>query len=109
MEHISCNECSVCVSVCSSRRLQLPNYTKKVPPEEVGGLLEGSGDDVAALGFSDNNLGNTAADNGRTVRFHYQINKSMVRMSSTTILDQELTLKALDLGADGARAPYHLF
>jgi len=50
--------------VCSSRKLKLPNYTKKVPPEEVGGLLEDSSDDVAALGFSDNNFSHTAADHG---------------------------------------------
>jgi heterodisulfide reductase subunit A len=101
VELVSCNGCGACVSVCSTGGLQLPNYTKKALLEEVGGLLEDSGEDVAVIGFFDDTISYTAADNAGTARLHYPTNMMIVRTPSTAILDKELILNTLGLGADG--------
>ena len=101
VELVSCNGCGACVSVCSLGGLQLPNYTKTALLEEAKGLLEDVGDEVAVIGFFDDNISYTAADNAGTARLHYPTNMMIVRTPSTAVLDKEVILKTLGLGADG--------
>ncbi|UCH57173.1 MAG: hydrogenase iron-sulfur subunit [Candidatus Bathyarchaeota archaeon] len=101
VEIISCNGCGACVSVCATRGLQLPNYTRHALLEEVKGLLEDVGEEIAVLGFFDDNISYTAADNAGTARLHYPTNMQIVRTPSTAILDRDIILITLGLGADG--------
>ena len=87
--------------MCSTGCLQLPNYTKNALLEEAKGLLEDAGDEVAVIGFFDDNISYTAADNAGTARLHYPTNMMIVRTPSTAVLDKEIILKTLGLGADG--------
>ncbi len=101
IDPVSCNGCGACVSVCSSGVLELPNYTRDVLLEEVKGLLEDAGSDVVLLGFFDDNISYTAADNAGTARIQYPTNIRIVRTPSTAILDKYVLLKSLGHGADG--------
>ena len=98
---VSCNGCGACVAACEKEGLLLPNYTKKAILGEVEGLLEETGEDVAVIGFFDDNISYTAADNAGTARMHYPTNMKIIRTPSTAILDLETVLKTLGKGADG--------
>lgn len=100
IDMVSCNGCGACVSACPKGTLLLPNYTKEAILEEVGGLVEGA-EDVVVIGFFDDNISYTAADNAGTARLHYPTNMKIVRTPSTAVLDKEIILKTLGLGADG--------
>ncbi|MDH5199348.1 MAG: hydrogenase iron-sulfur subunit [Candidatus Bathyarchaeota archaeon] len=98
---VSCNGCGACVSACSMGALKLPNYTKEAILEEVKGLVDGADDDVVVIGFYDDNISYTAADNAGTARIHSPTNMRIVRTPSTAILDKDTILKSLGYGADG--------
>jgi heterodisulfide reductase subunit A len=98
---ISCNGCGACVAACEKGSLILPNYTKSAILGEVGGLLDDVGDDIAVIGFFDDTISYTAADNAGTARMHYPTNMRIVRTPSTAILDVETVMKTLGKGADG--------
>lgn len=98
---VSCNGCGACVSVCRSHSLKLPNYTREALLGEVKGLLEDTGEEIAVIGFFDDNISYTAADNAGTARMHYPTNMKIIRTPSTAILDKDLILKAIGSGADG--------
>jgi heterodisulfide reductase subunit A len=68
---------------------------------EVQGLLEDSYDDVSLIGFFDDTISYTAADNAGTARIHYPTNMKIIRTTSTALLDREILLKTLGYGADG--------
>jgi heterodisulfide reductase subunit A len=101
IELVSCNGCGACVAACEKGGLKLPNYTKKALLGEVEGLLEDKGDDVAVVGFFDDNISYTAADNAGTARLHYPTNVKIVRTPTTAILDKDIILRTFALGADG--------
>jgi heterodisulfide reductase subunit A len=101
VDPVSCNGCGACVAVCSRGGLLLPNYTKRALVEEVKGLVEDAGDEVVVVGFFDDNISYTAADNAGTARLHYPTNMRIVRTPSTALLDRDVVLKALGNGADG--------
>jgi coenzyme F420-reducing hydrogenase delta subunit len=67
----------------------------------VKGVMAGTESDVAILGFFDDNISYTAADNAGTARLHYPTNARIVRVPSTAILSSELILQSLGSGADG--------
>jgi heterodisulfide reductase subunit A len=101
VEVVSCDGCGACVAVCQQNTIQIPNYTKKAILGEVQGLLEETEDDVALIGFFDDNISYTAADNAGTARIYYPPNMRIVRTPSTALLDKEIILKSLGHGADG--------
>ena len=101
IDPVSCNGCGACVAICEKEGLLLPNYTKKAILGEVEGLMEDKGDEVAVIGFFDDNISYTAADNAGTARLHYPTNMKIVRTTSTAILDKSTILRTLGLGADG--------
>jgi len=101
IELVSCNGCGACVAACEKGGLMLPNYTKKALLGEVEGLLEDKEDEVAVVGFFDDNISYTAADNAGTARLHYPTNMKIVRTTTTAILDKDLILRTFALGADG--------
>jgi heterodisulfide reductase subunit A len=101
IELVSCNGCGACVAACEKGSLTLPNYTKRALLGEVEGLLEDKGDEVAVVGFFDDNISYTAADNAGTARLHYPTNMKIVRTTTTAILDKDLILRTFALGADG--------
>lgn len=98
---ISCNGCGACVSICGLNCLTLPNYTRTAIIEEVKGLVEDTEDEVAVIGFFDDVISYTAADNAGTARIHYPTNMKIVRTPSTALLDRQILFKALGNGADG--------
>ena len=98
---MSCNGCGACVSACNRRCLTIPNYTSKGLLEEVRGLLSNTEGEVAIVGFFDDNISYTAADNAGTARIHYPTNMRIVRMPSTALLSKKIVLETLGLGADG--------
>ncbi len=100
IDMVSCNGCGACVSACPKGTLLLPNYTKEAILKEVAGLAEGA-EDVVVIGFYDDNISYTAADNAGTARIHSPTNIKIVRMPSTAILDKETVIRSLGLGADG--------
>jgi len=100
IDMVSCNGCGACVSACPKGALLLPNYTKEAILEEVAGLAEGA-EDVVVIGFYDDNISYTAADNAGTARIHSPTNIKIVRTPSTAILDKETVIRSLGLGADG--------
>ncbi|MCX6642192.1 MAG: hydrogenase iron-sulfur subunit, partial [Candidatus Bathyarchaeota archaeon] len=100
-DQMSCNGCGACVSACSRKCLTIPNYTFEGLISEVQGLLSGTEEDVAIVGFFDDNISYTAADNAGTARLHYPTNVKIVRMPSTALLNKDTMLKTLSLGADG--------
>ena len=53
------------------------------------------------IGFFDDTISYTAADNAGTARLHYPTNMKIVRTPSTALLDKEIILKTLGHGADG--------
>ncbi|MGD2200319.1 MAG: 4Fe-4S binding protein [Candidatus Bathyarchaeota archaeon] len=101
VELVSCNGCGACVSICPLKSLDIPNYTKRAILQEAQGLLEDATGDVEVIGFFDDNISYTAADNAGTARMHYPTNMKIVRTPSTALLDKEIILKSLGLGADG--------
>ncbi len=101
IELVSCNGCGACVAVCEKGSLLLPNYTKKAILGELEGILEDVSDEVTIIGFFDDNISYTAADNAGTARMHYPTNMKIVRTPSTAILDTDIVLKTLGKGADG--------
>lgn len=98
---VSCNGCGACVAICGKEGLHLPNYSRTAILEEVQGLLEEKTDNVSLIGFFDDNISYTAADNAGTARLHYTTNMKIVRTPSTAILDNTTILKTLGYGADG--------
>jgi heterodisulfide reductase subunit A len=101
IEQVSCNGCGACVAVCRQGSLILPNYTRQAILGEVQGLLEDASQDVSIIGFFDDTISYTAADNAGTARIHYPTNMKIVRTPSTALLDREILLKTLKYGADG--------
>jgi len=101
IDAISCNGCGACVAICNTEGLHLPNYSRKVILEEAKGILEGSSEKIALIGFFDDNISYTAADNVGTARMHYTTNMNVIRTPSTAILDKATILRTLGLGADG--------
>jgi len=101
IELVSCNGCGACVAACEKGGLTLPNYTKTALLGEVEGLMEDKGDEVAVVGFFDDNISYTAADNAGTARLHYPTNMKIVRTTTTAILDKDIILRTFALGADG--------
>jgi heterodisulfide reductase subunit A len=98
---VSCSGCGACTAVCVKGGLKIPNYTKESLLAEVKGLLTGTDEDVALLGFFDDNISYTAADNAGTARLHQPTNMRIVRMPSTALLDKKTVFSALAYGADG--------
>jgi len=98
---VSCNGCGACVSNCSKGVLRLPNYTSEVILEEVKGLLEDIDDEVALIGFFEDNICYTAADNAGTARIQSPTNFRIIRTPSTAMLSKDIIIKTLALGADG--------
>jgi heterodisulfide reductase subunit A len=101
IELASCNGCGACVAVCTNEGLKLPNFTREALLSEVQGLLENTEEEIAIIGFFDDNISYTAADNAGTARLHYPTNMKIVRTPSTALLDKELILKTIGSGADG--------
>jgi heterodisulfide reductase subunit A len=101
LDAMSCNGCGACVSACPQDSLRVPNHSDEALLGEAKGLLSGTESDVAILGFFDDNISYTAADNAGTARLHYPTNLRIVRMPSTALLSKETVLKAMGLGADG--------
>jgi len=101
LDAVSCNGCGVCVPVCPKGSLRIPNNSGGALLEEARGLLSGTEGDVAVLGFFDDNISYTAADNAGTARLHYPPNIRILRMPSTALLSKETILKVMGLGADG--------
>ncbi|MHA2394768.1 MAG: FAD-dependent oxidoreductase, partial [Promethearchaeota archaeon] len=85
VELVSCNGCGACVAVCQQNSIQIPNYTKNAILGEVQGLLEETDDDIALIGFFDDTISYTAADNAGTARIHYPTNMKIVRTPSTAL------------------------
>jgi heterodisulfide reductase subunit A len=81
--------------------LRVPNHSEEALLGEAKGILSGTKSDVAILGFFDDNISYTAADNAGTARLHYPTNLRIVRMPSTALLSKETVLKVMGLGADG--------
>ena len=98
---VSCNGCGACVSACPKGVLQMPNYTSEALEEEVKGLLAGGGDDIVLIGFFDDKISYTAADNAGTSRLSHPTNLRIVRTPSTALLTREILLRTLGRGADG--------
>lgn len=101
VELASCNGCGTCVSICPKGGIEIPNYTREVIREEVKGLLSGGGDEIKVIGFLDDKISYTAADNAGTSRISYPTNIRIVRVPSTALIDEMMILDALSLGADG--------
>ncbi len=101
LDPVSCNGCGACIAVCPKDALRIPNNSGEVLLEEAKALLSGTEGDVAVLGFFDDNISYTAADNAGTARLHYPTNIRIMRMTSTALLSKETILKAMGLGADG--------
>jgi heterodisulfide reductase subunit A len=101
LDPMSCNGCGACIPVCSKGSLRIPNNSREALLEEARGLLSGTEGDVVVLGFFDDNISYTAADNAGTARLHYPTNIRILRMPSTALLSKETILKAMGLGADG--------
>ena len=101
IELASCNGCGACVSVCENHNLILPNYTREALLGEVQGLLEDTAKETAIIGFFDDYISYTAADNAGTARLHYPTNVRIVRTPSTAILDKQLIMETFGKGADG--------
>ena len=58
-------------------------------------------DDIALVGFFDDKISYTAADNAGTARLSHPTNMKIVRTPSTALLTKEVLLKTLGHGADG--------
>jgi heterodisulfide reductase subunit A len=101
IELASCTGCGACVAICKNHSLKIPNYTREAILGEVQGLLEDTGEEIALIGFFDDNISYTAADNAGTARLHYPTNMRVVRTPSTALLDIKILLKTLGSGADG--------
>jgi heterodisulfide reductase subunit A len=101
IELVSCNGCGACVAVCKPESIQIPNYSRNAILGEVQGLLEDSDEEVTLIGFFDDVISYTAADNAGTARLHYPTNMKIVRTPSTALLDRNIILQTLGLGADG--------
>ena len=101
LDPVSCNGCGACIPACTKNSLRIPNNSGDALLEEAKGLLCDTESEVAILGFFDDNISYTAADNAGTARLHYPTNIRIVRMLSTALLSKETILKAMGLGADG--------
>jgi len=97
----SCVGCGACVSACPRGSLELPHYTGVQLEAEVQGLLSRRSDEVVLVGFFEDKICYTAADNAGTSRISYPPNIRIVRVPSTALLDERLLLKTLLYGADG--------
>ncbi len=101
VDTVSCNGCGACVSTCTKGGLRMPNYTEDAILEEVGGLLFGAEGDPTVIGFMDDGISYTAADNVGTARMHYTTNFRDMRLPSTALLSKKVLLESLAMGADG--------
>jgi len=101
VETVSCNGCGACVSACAKGGLRMPNYTEEAILGEVGGLLFGTDTEPTVLGFMDDVISYTAADNAGTARIHYTTSFRDMRLPSTALLSKKVLLESLALGADG--------
>jgi F420-non-reducing hydrogenase iron-sulfur subunit len=79
----------------------MPNYTEDAILGEVGGLLFGTEGEPTVLGFMDDGISYTAADNAGTARMHYTTSFRDMRLPSTALLSRKVLLESLAMGADG--------
>jgi heterodisulfide reductase subunit A len=98
---MSCNGCGACVSICDEGCLTIPNFTTNSLKAEAKGLLKGTEGEVTLLGFFDDNISYTAADNAGTARIHYPTNMRIMRLPSTALFSDNLVLSCFAMGADG--------
>ena len=101
VDPFSCLGCGVCVAICPLGSIELPHYTRRQLEEEIKGLLSRESDEVVLLGFFEDKICYTAADNTGTSRLSYPTNIRIVRVPSNALLDKKLILKTLLYGADG--------
>jgi heterodisulfide reductase subunit A len=97
----SCTSCGACVASCEKRALELPHYTREQLEEEVKGLLSRDKEDVMVIGFLDDTISYTAADNAGTSRLPHSLNMRIVRVPSTALLDRSILMTCFAHGADG--------
>jgi heterodisulfide reductase subunit A len=101
VDPFSCVGCGACVAACPKSSLDLSHYRRKQLEEEMKGLLSRENSETVILGFFEDRICYTAADNAGTTRLSYPTNIRIVRVPSNALLDQKLILKALLYGADG--------
>jgi len=97
----SCTGCGACVAACPNGSLELSHYTRRQLDEELKGLLSRESDEAVVVGFFEDKICYTAADNAGTSRLSYPTNIRIVRVPSTALLEEKLILKAFLYGADG--------
>ena len=101
VDPFSCVGCGACVAACPRGSLELPHYTGSQLEEEVRGLLSRGSGEAVVVGFFEDKICYTAADNAGTSRISYPTNIRIVRVPSNALLDQEFLFKTLLYGADG--------
>jgi len=101
VDPFSCIGCGACVAACPKSSLDLSHYRRKQLEEEMKGLLSRENSETVIVGFFEDKICYTAADNAGTTRLSYPTNIRIVRVPSNALLDEKLILKALLYGADG--------
>ena len=97
----SCTGCGACIAACPRNALELAHYTRIQLEEELRGLLGRDSEEFTVVGFFEDKISYTAADNAGTTRLSYPTNIRIVRVPSNALLDKKILLKALAYGADG--------
>lgn len=97
----SCTGCGACVAACPKGVLELAHYTTRQLEEELKALLSRKSDEPVIIGFFEDKICYTSADNAGTSRISYPMNIKIMRIPSTALLNEELVLKAFFYGADG--------
>jgi heterodisulfide reductase subunit A len=101
IDQMACTGCGACVSECPTEVFQLAHYTKAQLEDEIEGLLEDSGDEIAIVGFFGDVLAYVAADSAGTARIEYPPAIRVVRVPSSARTGREEILTAFGKGADG--------
>jgi len=101
VDPFSCIGCGACVAACPKGSLELPHYTRRQLEEEIKGLLSREDGETVIVGFFEDKICYTAADNVGTTRLSYPTNIRIVRVPSNALLNQKILLKTLLYGADG--------